>query len=121
MATALSLTVLILFSGSGWAVDLSNDQWVEQPVTLVAPQAKAPILIYLRPAPNQPNVGYGVDGDIITVMEQVASFLSEADPSTAWNHIRLEHEPYTEGWVQGKFLSLYNNSKENSYLQESEE
>ncbi|WP_152532266.1 hypothetical protein [Leptolyngbya sp. Heron Island J] len=60
----------------------------------------------MRPAPNQPNVGYGVNGDSVTIMEQLASFLPEADQSTAWNHIRLDNEPYTEGWVQGKFLLM---------------
>ena len=108
-AIALCLTLVGILPESGWADGL--DSSADQTVTLVAPQAKAPIPIYLRPAPNQPNVGYGLNGDAVTVMEQVASFLPEADPSTAWNHIRLEHEPYTEGWVQGKFLSLYNHSE----------
>ncbi|ESA33365.1 hypothetical protein N836_22010 [Leptolyngbya sp. Heron Island J] len=72
----------------------------------MGPKARAPIPIYLRPAPNQPNVGYGVNGDSVTIMEQLASFLPEADQSTAWNHIRLDNEPYTEGWVQGKFLLM---------------
>lgn len=107
MATVFCLAFLGILPGPGWAAEVSTDQ----AVTLVAPQAKAPIPIYLRPAPNQPNVGYGVNGDAVTVMEQVASFLPEADPSTAWNHIRLERDPYTEGWVQGKFLSLYSGSE----------
>ncbi|MGD1951208.1 MAG: hypothetical protein ACFB14_16380 [Leptolyngbyaceae cyanobacterium] len=89
-----------------WAVELQGSQQIEQSATLVALRARAPIPIYLRPAPNQPNVGYGVNGDAVTVIERLASFWPEADESNAWNHIRLEHEPYTEGWVQGKFLLM---------------
>ncbi|MEM1256827.1 MAG: hypothetical protein AAGI69_30730 [Cyanobacteria bacterium P01_H01_bin.21] len=91
---------------SSWAAELQGSQQIEQVATLVGPRAKAPIPIYLRPAPNQPNVGYGINGDVVTVMERLASFLPEADESSDWNHIRLEHEPYTEGWVQGKFLLM---------------
>jgi len=81
-------------------------QAIEQPATLIGPRAGAPIPLYLRPAANQPNVGYGNNGASVTVLEQVASFLPEADQDSAWNHIRLDEAPYTEGWVQGRFLSL---------------
>ena len=91
---------------SSWAIDLHNNQSVEASAVLVGQKAKAPIPLYLRPAPNQPNVGYGAHGDSVTVLEQLASLLPEADGSTAWNHIRLNHKPYTEGWVQGKFLMI---------------
>ncbi|MEM9487373.1 MAG: hypothetical protein AAGA83_27215 [Cyanobacteria bacterium P01_F01_bin.116] len=100
------LSSLVLSPAIGKAAEILGSQVVNQPATLVGPKEKAPIPLYLRPAPNQPNVGYGINGDLVTVMEQLASFLPEADQSTAWNHIRLEHEPYTEGWVQGKFLSM---------------
>ena len=82
--------------------------------TLIGPRAEAPIPLALRPAANQPNVGYGMNGDAVTVMEQLASFLPEADPTTAWNHVRLNVEPYTEGWVQGKFLLLESDSNDAS-------
>ena len=97
---------LVVFPKLSWAVELQGSQPIEKNATLVGPKARAPIPLYLRPAPNQPNVGYGVNGDSVTVMEQLASFLPEADQSTAWNHIRLDNEPYTEGWVQGKFLLI---------------
>ena len=97
---------LVVFPKLSWAVELQGSQPIEKTATLVGPKARAPIPLYLRPAPNQPNVGYGVNGDSVTVMEQLASFLPEADQSTAWNHIRLDNEPYTEGWVQGKFLLI---------------
>ena len=100
------LVTIIILPMSAAAAALQGSQQIEQSATLVGLRAKAPIPIYLRPAPNQPNVGYGINGDAVTVMERLASFLPEADESNAWNHIRLEHEPYTEGWVQGKFLLM---------------
>lgn len=100
------LSSLMLSPAMGEAVEILGSQVIDQPATLVGPREKVPIPLYLRPAPHQPNVGYGINGDAVTVMEQLASFLPEADRDTAWNHIRLEHEPYTEGWVQGKFLSM---------------
>ena len=115
MVVAFVFVSMIILPIPSWAVELQGSQQIEQSATLVGPRAKAPIPIYLRPAPNQPNVGYGINGDVVTVMERLASFLPEADESSAWNHIRLEHEPYTEGWVQGKFLLL-----ENSDTQEYE-
>ncbi|MEL6334591.1 MAG: hypothetical protein AAFQ76_18610 [Cyanobacteria bacterium J06626_26] len=104
IAAMCLLTAVVLVPS--WALALQANQSINQAATLVGPREKSPIPIYLRPAPNQPNVGYGINGDAVTVTEQMASFLPEADPSTTWNHIRLDNEPYTEGWVQGKFLSL---------------
>ncbi|MEM6450027.1 MAG: hypothetical protein AAF703_06920 [Cyanobacteria bacterium P01_D01_bin.105] len=87
----------------------SAEKSAEKTARLVGPKKDAPIPLYLRPAANQPNVGYGNNGAVVTVLEQVASFLPEADQSAAWNHIRLENAPYTEGWVQGKFLLMEDN------------
>ena len=116
MVVAFVFVSMITLPMLSWAVELQGSQQIEQSAPLVGLRAKAPIPIYLRPAPNQPNVGYGVNGDAVTVIEQLASFLPEADESSAWNHIRLEHEPYTEGWVQGKFLLM-----EKAGMQEYEE
>ena len=110
--TVLMLSSLMLGIAAPAHAQLANSQSghfsqsAEPLARLVGPQADAPIPLYLRPAANQPNVGYGMSGAVVTVLEQVASFLPEADQSTAWNHIRLEDAPYTEGWVQGKFLLM---------------
>lgn len=109
MSIAIALPLLITsltFLAPAHAAGLQSNPSIEQPAILVGPRADAPIPLYLRPAANQPNVGYGQSGASVTVLEQVASFLPEADQDAAWNHIRLEDAPYTEGWVQGRFLSL---------------
>ncbi|MEL6902966.1 MAG: hypothetical protein AAFP07_18675 [Cyanobacteria bacterium J06606_4] len=96
----------VAFVPSSWAAGLPGNPIVVQKATLTGPRAEAPIPLYLRPAANQPNVGYGVYGSSVTVLEQLASFLPEADQASTWNHIRLDETPYTEGWVQGRFLAL---------------
>ncbi|MEM6350114.1 MAG: hypothetical protein AAF766_05065 [Cyanobacteria bacterium P01_D01_bin.14] len=78
---------------------------LEQPAVLISPRDNRPIPLFLRPAPNQPNVGYGFSGSVVTVLEQAGDYFGDADPKTTWNHIRLDDPPYTEGWVQGMFLS----------------
>ena len=103
---ALVLCVAGFIIGPVHAASLRSNQAVAQSAILVGPKKDSPIPLYLRPAANQPNVGYGNSGALVTVLEQVASFLPEADQSSAWNHIRLEDPPYTEGWVQGRFLLI---------------
>lgn len=100
----LSAVLLLSIAMPAMAIDLQDNQLTDQPATLVGPRADAPVPLYLRPAANQPSVGYGMAGSAVTVLEQVASFLPEADQDAAWNHIRLDDAPYTEGWVQGRFL-----------------
>ncbi|MEO0869781.1 MAG: hypothetical protein AAFY17_15355 [Cyanobacteria bacterium J06642_11] len=99
---AILFAAMVSGPSASWATEQSDSQVA----TLIGPRADAPIPLSLRPAANQPNVGYGMNGDSVTVIEQLASFLPEADPSTTWNHIRLNVEPYTVGWVQGKFLDV---------------
>ncbi|MEL6554257.1 MAG: hypothetical protein AAFQ63_12450 [Cyanobacteria bacterium J06621_11] len=89
-----------------YAEGLQTAQFTEKAAVLVGPKADSPVPLYLRPAANQPNVGYGMNGSPVTVLEQVASFLPEADQDSAWNHIRLNDAPYTEGWIQGRFLTI---------------
>lgn len=107
IAIALTIAIALIFTAptASWAV-LQSSQFIEKPATLIGPRADSPIPLYLRPAANQPSVGYGTNGSAVTVLEQIASFLPEADQAVAWNHIRLENPPYTEGWVQGRFLSF---------------
>ncbi|MEL6161256.1 MAG: hypothetical protein AAFQ40_04355 [Cyanobacteria bacterium J06623_5] len=99
-------TFSVSFTASGAATGLLGNPITEQKATLTGPRTEAPIPLYLRPAANQPNVGYGINGSSVTVLEQLASFLPEADQASTWNHIRLDEPPYTEGWVQGRFLAV---------------
>ncbi len=78
----------------------------ERSATLTSPREGAPIALYIRPAPNQQPVGYGISGDRVTVTDQFGDYLMEDDPSATWSHIRLNNAPYTEGWLRGRFLSL---------------
>ena len=100
MTIAFSILLSLPFTGVAVAQDF------DQPVVLISPQPDAPIPIAIRPAPNQPITGYGINGKAITVMEQVGDYMDFDDPSATWCHIRLEEKPYTEGWIQGKFVAI---------------
>ncbi|MEM9804220.1 MAG: hypothetical protein AAF959_02985 [Cyanobacteria bacterium P01_D01_bin.56] len=115
VSAVLLLAITLGFPLNSWAVEKLGSPSTPQTATLTGPQADAPIPLSLRPAANQPNVGYGMNGDSVTVLEQLASFLPEADPSTTWNHIRLIEAPYTEGWVQGRFLSIEDDGAADSF------
>ncbi len=86
--------------------DLQASQFTEHPAILVGPRENFAIALYIRPAPNQQPVGYGMSGDAVTVTDQFGDYLMEDDPSATWSHIRLEKPPYTEGWLRGRFLSM---------------
>lgn len=103
---AIALTLSIASPKLLWAADLSGNSSVEQSITLTGPKTDAPIPIYLRPAANQPNVGYGMNGDAVSVLEEFGDYLMEGDRAATWSHIRLESSPYTEGWVRGTSLLL---------------
>ena len=81
-------------------------RFTERSATLVSPRANGAIALYIRPAPNQQPVGYGMSGDAVTVTDQFGDYLMEDDPRATWSHIRLEKAPYTEGWLRGRFLSM---------------
>ena len=92
-----------VFGGSELAI---ASQFTERAATLVGPRDNYAIPFYIRPAPNQQPVGYGMSGDAVTVTDQFGDYLMEDDPSATWSHIRLEKAPYTEGWLRGRFLSM---------------
>ncbi|MEM6597633.1 MAG: hypothetical protein AAF635_05600 [Cyanobacteria bacterium P01_C01_bin.69] len=83
---------------------LQTTPFKEQPATLTSPREGAAIPLYIRPAPNQQPVGYGISGDPVTITDQFGDYLMEDDPSATWSHIRLNNAPYTEGWLRGRFL-----------------
>ncbi|MEO0517870.1 MAG: hypothetical protein AAF171_11295 [Cyanobacteria bacterium P01_A01_bin.116] len=94
------------FSSISWVADLQGSQFTEQPAVLVGPRENSAIALYIRPAPNQQPVGYGMSGDAVTITDQFGDYLMEDDPSATWSHIRLEKPPYTEGWLRGRFLLM---------------
>ncbi|MGD1865934.1 MAG: hypothetical protein ACFB0D_15395 [Phormidesmis sp.] len=97
---------------------LQSTPFEEQPATLVSPREGSAIPLYIRPAPNQQPVGYGISGDSVTITDQFGDYLMEDDPSATWSHIRLNNAPYTEGWLRGRFLSM-DNSEQDSVEQKS--
>ncbi|MEM8504372.1 MAG: hypothetical protein AAF716_14610 [Cyanobacteria bacterium P01_D01_bin.1] len=101
----LLLTVLFYFvlavPAFSWAADFSSNQAIDQPAILTAPEPDAKIAVYLQPTAEKGKAGYGVNGDAVTVLEQVSD-----NQSLIWNHVRFDNPPYAEGWIQETFLDL---------------
>ncbi len=99
VALATALGILVISPAPSWAADYSGNQSVDQPASLMALEPNAKIAVYLRPEAKS-RVGYGVNGDAITVLEKVSD-----NQSVAWNHIRFDNPSHAEGWVQEEFIS----------------
>lgn len=99
--TVLTCVMLIASPSSSWAAGQLSNQAINQPASLVASEPDAKIAVYLRPEANRQRVGYGVNGDTVTVLEQVSDH-----QSVVWNHVRFDDAAAAEGWVQAEFLLL---------------
>lgn len=97
----VALAISVVSPAPSWAADYSRNQALDQPASLVAPEPDAKITVYLRPEASKSRVGYGANGDAVTVLEQVSD-----NQSVTWNHIRFDNPPYAEGWVQEEFMLL---------------
>ncbi|MEL6553042.1 MAG: hypothetical protein AAFQ63_06185 [Cyanobacteria bacterium J06621_11] len=96
------IAVLILAAPAfSWAAGASSNQALNQAASLLAPEPDAKISVYLQPEANDDQAGYGVNGDSVTVLEQVSD-----NQSLIWKHIRFDNSPYAEGWVQATFITL---------------
>ncbi len=95
----VAFTIVVMLPADGWAADYRGNQSINRPASLVAPEPDAEIAVYPQPEAGQRQVGYGANGDAVTILEQVSD-----NQSTTWNHIRFDNPPYAEGWVQSEFI-----------------
>lgn len=98
---ALIAVLVLAAPASSWAAGASSNQALNQSASLLAPEPDAKISVYLQPEANDDQAGYGVNGDSVTVLEQVSD-----NQSLIWKHIRFDNSPYAEGWVQATFITL---------------
>ncbi|MEM7064635.1 MAG: hypothetical protein AAF572_15930 [Cyanobacteria bacterium P01_B01_bin.77] len=85
---------------------MQENQLLQQTATLVTPKLDDKISIYSQPNTRKRRIGYGIEGDTVTVLEKVGS-----NAGITWNHIRFDNPPYADGWVQDKFLLLPTNTQ----------
>ena len=101
MLAVVALAIALTSPAPSWAADYPGNQAIDQPASLVAPEPDAKITIYLRPEASKSRIGYGANGDAVTVLEKVSD-----NQSVTWNHIRFDNPPHAEGWVQEEFTLL---------------
>lgn len=95
----VAFTMVVMLPADGWAADYQGNQSINQPASLVAPEPDAEIAVYPQPEAGQRQVGYGANGDAVTILEQVSD-----NQSTTWSHIHFDNPPHAEGWVQAEFV-----------------
>lgn len=99
--TAIAALLLILSPGDTTSAFAVSNQQMNQPAVLTAPEPGAKINIYAKPGRQEEQVGYGLGGDRVTVLEQVGS-----NEGYTWNYIRFSNPPNAEGWVRTDYLSF---------------
>lgn len=93
----IATPVVLAQTDSGY----QGNQAMHQLASLVAPDPDMEINIYPQPNTRKPRVGYGINGDAVTVVEQTGS-----NGGTTWNRIQFEGSPESAGWVQLEYLSI---------------
>jgi len=83
------------------AIAFQSNQDLNQPATLVAPDPNFSIKIYDQPALGKKELGYGLSGDAVTVLQQVGS-----NNSQSWYLVKFDNEAKTEGWVSENYISV---------------
>lgn len=78
-----------------------SNQAMALSASLVAPDPAMEIPIYPEPSQRQPRIGYGLNGDPVTVVEQTGS-----NDGTTWNRVQFKGAEDAEGWVQSEFLAI---------------
>jgi len=98
------VAVFCIFSNlwiSPAAIAFQSNQDLNQPATLVAPDPNFSIKIYDQPALGKKELGYGLSGDAVTVLQQVGS-----NNSQSWYLVKFDNEAKTEGWVSENYISV---------------
>ncbi len=78
-----------------------GNQALNLSASLVAPDPDMEIAIYPQPNTRRPRIGFGLNGDPVTVVEQTGS-----NGGVTWNRIQFEGADDAEGWVQLEYLSI---------------
>lgn len=104
----VAIAAVILFTlptPLGSAAGNQSNQALNQAALLVAPdEPNRQINIYPKPDAHARRLGHGLNGDRVTILEQVGS-----NEGYTWNYVQLDTPPHLEGWVQQQFISLQSN------------
>jgi len=97
------VTIAILnFSNSlAWAAGNQSNQDINQPAMLIAPNPEFKIKIYPKPDTTKHQIGYGLSGDRVTVIEQVGS-----NEGFTWNYVRFDDLSHVNGWIREDFVNF---------------
>lgn len=84
-------------------INQSNNQDLYLPAILTAPERSFHIKIYAQPniVNFRNELGYGLAGDRVTLIEKVGS-----NNDQSWYLVKFNHPPKPKGWINGNYISL---------------
>jgi hypothetical protein len=101
------VTIAVLgFSPLGWAIGNSGN---DRRAALSADSPNFEISVYPQPDTKLDRLGYGLAGDEVTILEQMAR-----NRGFSWYRVRFENPSSTEGWIEGKYLTFLNSDRNGS-------
>jgi hypothetical protein len=96
-----TILLLITFSVPVLANGNQSNQGMNQSAILVAPTPGTQIHIYPKPDIQQKQLGHGLAGDRITVLEQVGS-----NEGYTWDYVKFDSPTKPKGWIRNEFVSF---------------
>lgn len=107
IVTVAVLTVLVV---PVQATTNQSNQDMNRLALLIAPDPDFQINVYPKPSTGKQRIGYGSDGDVVTVIEQVGS-----NQGYTWDYVRFEKSPQLEGWIREDFVVVQENNRSNGF------
>jgi hypothetical protein len=103
LAVTITLASFSAFTSLALGVENQSNQGSDRLATLTAPSANFEISLYPKPDTKLDRLGYGLSGDGVTILEQMAS-----NKDFSWYRVRFNNPPYVEGWIRGDYLVFIN-------------
>ena len=106
MITIAVVAVVSVFDFTSLALggeSQNNQQGSDRLGTLTAPSPNFEISLYPKPDPKLERLGYGLSGDRVTILQQMAS-----NPNLSWYRVKFNNSPDVEGWIKGDYLIFIN-------------
>jgi hypothetical protein len=85
------------------AIAFANNQDLNQPASLIAPEPNFMIKVYDQPNTSNPKneLGYAMSGDKVTLLQEVGS-----NDSQGWYLVRFDNPTKSEGWISENYVSV---------------
>lgn len=103
LAITITLASFLAFTSLALGGENHSNQGSDRLAVLTASSPNVEISLYPKPDPKLTRLGYGLSGDKVTILQQMAS-----NQQISWYRVRFNNPPYVEGWIRGNYLVFIN-------------